>query len=279
MDDVTMVIITFNTENKKYINICDDFLYQIKKRIKLYQLDIVVVCLQESRAFTENLVKAFSDCFSNYKKYENSIYRIGKEGLNALRTIVFINPTLETLKPKFNKITLKTKSSLAFNINVKGKDIVVINAHLPFNKKDLPDQGLEERNKAFTYYYETHQKRLGKDFDIHNVFFVGDLNYRMKKNDVYSYNKYYNQLDIPKFQEGIIKFMPTCKLKTCKLPHISTTVKQRNYNKYPNKYPRYPSWCDRILYKGRIKVLLYDAIDYGQTCLSDHIPVFGIYKI
>lgn len=39
---------------------------------------------------------------------------------------------------------------------------------------------------------------------------------------------------------------------------------------------RNPSFCDRILYKGEIKVLNYGTILVSNLCNSDHLLVFGV---
>jgi hypothetical protein len=97
-------------------------------------------------------------------------------------------------------------------------------------------------------------------------------------NDYKKFDQLQNVDALNNYKEGIDNdgpnFLPTCKLKKdCK----STN---RPYQIIKGDTLRIPSWCDRILYLGdNIKCLLYENFDRGQTCMSDHIPVIGLYKI
>jgi inositol polyphosphate 5-phosphatase INPP5B/F len=116
----------------------------------------------------------------------------------------------------------------------------------------------------------------------HNqVFWLGDLNYRLTKTDdeqirsFCAYEKvfYLDQLYVQKvqdkrvfrdFQEGKITFRPTYKYDPGTDDWDSS---EKN---------RAPAWCDRILWKGtRIEQIAYKSV--MELRMSDHKPVYGIF--
>ncbi len=121
-----------------------------------------------------------------------------------------------------------------------------------------------------------------------NIFWLGDLNYRIdeldystiiekiEQNDLMNlleYDQLLNEMKTNKifhnFQEGIITFPPTYKFQPGTLL----------YDNRPGKKIREPAWCDRILYRNnpehQVKQICYKRADYT---MSDHLPVFALYE-
>nr|GEW99929.1 type I inositol polyphosphate 5-phosphatase 2 isoform X2 [Tanacetum cinerariifolium] len=112
------------------------------------------------------------------------------------------------------------------------------------------------------------------------IFWFGDLNYRINKQDDEQWNEllYSDQLckELRRghvfygWNEGAIKFPPTYKY-------------EMNSDRYVGEHPkegekrRTPAWCDRILWFGKgIKQLCYDRADMR---MSDHRPVSSVFAI
>lgn len=115
----------------------------------------------------------------------------------------------------------------------------------------------------------------------HQVFWIGDLNYRLTKTDdevirkncVYENIFYLDQLYVQRvlekrvfrdFQEGEITFKPTYKYD----PGTD--------NWDSSEKNRAPAWCDRIFWKGaRIEQIAYKSV--MELRMSDHKPVYGVF--
>ena len=78
-------------------------------------------------------------------------------------------------------------------------------------------------------------------------------------------------LKATELKESDINFCPTCKLKLQK--KVARTKEETNYND-----ERFPSWCDRVLYKGdKLKPEKYDSINLSNH--SDHLAVYQIFTL
>ena len=178
-------------------------------------------------------------------------------------------------------------------------------------EEDAELKGGKDEEKKLTF---EHVEEIGKfcvlDHDI--VFWMGDLNYRIKKDveisrvydlldhvisDEDKHNSEeafhmllsFDQLNIeraarrvfPGFSEGEIKFLPTYK-------YIPGDV-NGYYDRRPDKKMRKPAWCDRILWKvkerGRdgtknsesVELIQYRRVD--GFFVSDHKPVNALFKV
>ncbi|KAJ3024016.1 UNVERIFIED_CONTAM: hypothetical protein HDU68_008348 [Siphonaria sp. JEL0065] len=128
--------------------------------------------------------------------------------------------------------------------------------------------------------------------DHENVFFSGDLNYRIdlprevviseieRRN--WGYLLEHDQLSIQlktnaqfglrTFNEGPLQFAPTFKYN----------IKSNEYDTSEKK--RVPAWCDRILYKSSTTVVPGEGItllsyNRGECTMSDHRPVSGMFMV
>lgn len=118
------------------------------------------------------------------------------------------------------------------------------------------------------------------------VFWMGDLNYRIEDSitteEVFDRIKTNNlssllpldQLTIERakgrvfqgFLEGVLAFAPTYKYQP------GTDL----YEQRAEKKLRAPAWCDRILYRGAVRLLRYDR---ANLCPSDHKPVYAAFTV
>jgi hypothetical protein len=74
-----------------------------------------------------------------------------------------------------------------------------------------------------------------------------------------------NKLEL---KESKIEFCPTCKLTK---GHSDERNKTIHYDP-----ERVPSWCDRVLYKGKFKPIEYNSINLSNN--SDHLAVYQLLK-
>ncbi|KEG14985.1 endonuclease/Exonuclease/phosphatase [Trypanosoma grayi] len=137
---------------------------------------------------------------------------------------------------------------------------------------------------------ESHRD-VTEEFDL--VFFGGDLNYRIngtrkaieyiikQHKDIRSILIHNDQLNLERakgvvfhrFQEGKLLFRPTYKYE----------IDHDAYN-FTKKKDRMPAYCDRVLYKtrlrsgsSRVKIRLYTDVQQVRT--SDHRPVVAIFDV
>lgn len=183
----SIFIITFNTEAKQYkqLDKCSNFFDTLKSEAD--DSDIIAICLQESSRLSDNILESFQKCFSknNYSLIESpTLMSIGKEGYRGLKTYILIKKDYKDvyhveISKEDAPSAIPTKGSIC--VLLKNRfigNIAIMNSHLPFKKSQYPNQGLEQRNQMFEYYYNGHRDRLRSDFTNSFKFFVGDLNYR-----------------------------------------------------------------------------------------------------
>lgn len=201
----------------------------------------------------------------------------------------------------------RNKTAVAIYVSLTNNEtIAFINMHLPFNSDSLKESLLNgdpmiRKNAIYeqNLFFNQAVKKLAIDKNINHVIIMGDLNYRIQPYNMTlgklyevlnSYNFYdelknidefYLQLksdNIYFFNEGVDnkgpEFYPTCKLKKDRT--------DETYGYKVGKYNhRYPSWCDRILYKSNFnshrKIIcnLYGSYDSGIIRKSDHCAVFA----
>lgn len=225
-----------------------------------------------------------------------------------------INP--EESDEKYVHSIYRNKGAICLTLYHPEKGTIsFINCHFPFSAKRLIEYSedkdeilLQERIHEQNQFYNEIYRKFILTKNPNFVFWMGDFNYRVnlipKPEDgltlsdlkfkpaihiQISDNKDFwkdlylnhdelvlqkNKKNIYPMLEGIDNqgplFPPTCKLEKSET---------RGYKMGKNNH-RYPSWCDRILYKGNIKTLLYTSWDYGNLMKhSDHSSVIGIYSI
>lgn len=144
--------------------------------------------------------------------------------------------------------------------------------------------------RPYSASYKAIKTSLTLSLANHDIFWAGDLNYRITSDiedeDIFAVVKADNWVSLrgmdqlnqerekgnvfAAFQEGTIHFPPTYKYQP------GTDV----YEQRPEKKLRAPAWCDRILWrtaghKDDIRLVSYDAI---RLNISDHKPVVAWFE-
>ena len=180
------------------------------------------------------------------------------------------------------------KGAVAVRMNVYDSRICFVNSHLAAHQHNTVGRNSDYASILAKCRFS--DRRTGLTFDIldshDNVFWLGDLNYRIDVHDLnFLYQKieeedwpYLHQHDqlirekaagntFHTFTEAAINFAPTYKYQ----PGTA------NYDRRPEKKMRLPAWCDRIQWTGQgVECVQYDR---AELHTSDHKPVFGLYKL
>ena len=188
-------------------------------------------------------------------------------------------PSIKRIVSKTLKLGLKgyagNKGAVGVRFEIFNTSICLVNVHLIHNTDKFQD-----RNKNVFYILKNLKFRLNDievSIDEHDqVLWFGDFNYRIdmpsstikdlvKKQNIKTALKF-DQLNkahesyaiLPEYLEGEILFLPTFKFE----------IGSDDYN-----LKRDPAWCDRVLYKGDLRLTLYDSCN--SVRFSDHKPVFA----
>jgi hypothetical protein len=158
-----------------------------------------------------------------------------------------------------------TKGTIYAKLKVQNKILHVFSAHLPHK----PDDFLS-RNKCIEDSIKSKNISEGE-----SVIYMGDLNYRTnienpsknsiiscklsdKNKDQLKNNHILNKVNL---KESPIEFCQTCRFL-------------EGTSDYDSK--RFPSWCDRILYRNMTTSADYNSIRLTET--SDHNAVYNIFQ-
>lgn len=263
--------------------------------------DVIVVGLQES---SDVLVNILEEVLNELDYHFLVSYTRGQMILGDLSTYIWVKNklvekttyvdktyyTCASHNQKFYHLAQvvsgsTVKGALIVNIIIDKHQLIFANCHLPFS----PDKP-ELRNNCLLKIYEKINKMTNNESQ--SIFIFGDLNYRTAKHvtavdkeiinklscnksslKIMSKLKYKDQLTIalssgPLKESGLREakkdFCPTCKF-------LESSIDR----KYDGE--RMPSWCDRILYKGKINCNKYKSKVLSK--LSDHNAVFGTFFI
>jgi len=305
-------IFSFNTEAVKFCSsstekgcIVADFLRYIFGKFEQAGCDIIVIGLQESSAF-DSMFMAISEIPNYTLLSADRMMGVGKEGLRGLRLGIVVRNSFMS-----HSIGLYDFTNVSCRVQKLGKgafsqilvsdekhSIGFTTAHLPFQEKHHR-QGVEDRNECLGQLMEVPAVN-----SVDTAFIFGDLNYRLEiplemvdnieytdAQTGYNWMIQYDQLTesmglvIPGFFEGVNgqgpDFPPTCKLNVGRRSECQgQTFNTRCFKTTSGKQPRFPSWCDRILYRGnRVFCDSYEMVDQGNMSHSDHRGVLGVFDI
>lgn len=181
----------------------------------------------------------------------------------------------------------KNKLSLKTVMTIDGKKLTIINSHLPMDTSDHKPTdantiGVKKRQEIMSQIISDLNQK-----NDDNVLWTGDFNFRTFEGG--------EQLDavitnFDKFTENKRHFSPTCKIekktatRACRRNAAnSNAVKDECLVMYDKK--RMPSFCDRVLHRGAVKVEKYSAFfpeTNGKTSVmekSDHNPVYAEFTL
>nr|VZH99446.1 unnamed protein product [Spirometra erinaceieuropaei] len=260
--------------------------------------EVVIFCAQEAPSNRrEILVQMQSVLGPNYVLFTHATN-------GSLDTSVFLHRDLiwYISVPQCSGIctrsAVQTKGAVALSFILFGTSIAVINAHFKANERNF-NQRLQDYNKiledfdlpkpGFTSGYRHKCANPMDRFD--HVFWVGDLNFRVKKTraevdqllacpNAARHVKSLLEADelrtamqtgqiFEGFEEGEISFLPTFKFD----------INSDSYDS--SEKQRVPSYTDRILYRSKrnedVTCITYDSIT--KVRCSDHRPVYAIFAV
>lgn len=178
--------------------------------------------------------------------------------------------------------TLKfgNKGGIAVSFQINETFMCFVNSHLAAHVQEFERRN-EDHDEILRRMSFNDGFRTRTILEHHQVFWIGDLNYRLTKTDdegirtFCDYEKifYLDQLYVQRvqdkrvfreFEEGKITFRPTYKYDPGTDDWDSS---EKN---------RAPAWCDRIFWKGaRIEQVAYKSV--MELRMSDHKAVYGVF--
>lgn len=264
-----------------------------------YDSDIIVIGLQEVldlESTSQHALKLLSNgdelpdgAHHTWKQYlemlfvPNGFELVVMKPLVGLMSCLFIKQELMPYVSDVSAYVARTgiggtygnKGGVVFGFTLTGMKWSLVNCHLAAGHSSFV-----QRNRDATYIMESSDI-LHSDV----CFFFGDTNYRISaaREQAEQFVKYHNwealrshdqlwsqiqQLPsfcLARFQEGPLTFPPTYKYDTGTSLYDTSTKR------------RIPSWCDRILFRG--KSIVVDNYSDVQTTTSDHKAVRGTFHV
>ena len=177
-------------------------------------------------------------------------------------------------------LRLGNKGGVGVSFQINETFMCFINSHLAAHVQEFERRN-EDHDEILRRMTFNDGFRSRTILEHHQVFWIGDLNYRLTKTDdegirtFCDYEKifYLDQLYVQRvqdkrvfqgFQEGKITFRPTYKYDPGTDDWDSS---EKN---------RAPAWCDRIFWKGaRVEQIAYKSV--MELRMSDHKPVFAVF--
>ncbi|GAB5363576.1 hypothetical protein AAMO2058_000895500 [Amorphochlora amoebiformis] len=239
---------------------------------------------------------------------ENTSYRLVlSKHLVGLLVAVFVRKDIKRFVREEQKAAVGcgragagNKGAVGVRFRIFNTSFCFVNAHLAAHRENLLQRNADYRRVIDKLRFRpvsptpmgTTSKTITKTriLDHDNVFFLGDLNYRLNLNDDKLWMVYsgisrkdwemlleYDQLNqirqtgkaFENFSEGVVEFAPTFKYSPGTNDYATGDGKNRM-----------PAWCDRILFKGkegRISQSYYNNVDSELN--SDHKPVLGSFIV
>ena len=233
---------------------------------------------------------------TTFKSSNNDSYQFMKDlDLIGLYVLIFVKSSCINYIKNFDYQIIKTglkgtfgnKGSLLLRFNINDSNIALACNHLSAGQ-DKNEERKSEILNVLNTSFKKYSSLLFKDYDYY--FFFGDINVRLDisfNDDIFQdlvmnhsrdtntefgslmqYDQFYKyqkeNTTISEMNEAPIRFSPTYKF------NLGTT----NYD----ISQRIPSWCDRIFYKRNSNTIPL-AYNKCLLCLSDHQPIYGVYKI
>ncbi|EGG16677.1 RhoGAP domain-containing protein [Cavenderia fasciculata] len=179
------------------------------------------------------------------------------------------------------------KGGVAIRFKFYNTSICILNSHLNAHLENILRRNQDMKDIAKNIKFVVEDNNIITMFDHDQLFWIGDLNYRIplpdaevkekiKKKDFYSlflHDQLYQQMKsgaaFEGFQEPPISFAPTYKYDA------GTDVYDSSEKK------RTPAWCDRVLWKTSKTAENVGILTYRRHELlsSDHRPVSGSFII
>ena len=233
-----ILVLSYNEGNKNFEKIqCEEVMEKINK----IKPDLIILCSQESRYNANNLGSVLNNNYLskkyNYIKHDRYSKKILERGIKFLpniitnygdvRTKIFIkdNFSFKELSEKSKSIDFTLgKGSIMSKIEFNNNKFIFVNSHYAF--KGSGNTGLEKRTEQF---FETINKfQLYKYVNTHQIFFCGDLNFRL---DEKYFNKYIKNENI--YTDRYIPWEKNQKTENITLNKNNLRI---NYSKFKKLY-------------------------------------------
>ena len=273
----------FEENNQKEVN-------ELKNKLpEFYILGFEEIKSNSEKQIKEIIIRTLNKINNN----SNDPYQFMKElYLSGIYILIYVKASCIKYIKNFDQQLIKksyvgNKGSCLIRFNINDTTIALSCNHLSYGE----DKNEERKEEIKDILNSSFKKYPKLNFKNHDYFFLfGDLNIRLNlwlndqlmldlvKNSSREINGDFSQLYshdqflqyqnestiISEMCEAIIKFSPTYKYN---IGSTSYDVTKRT-----------PSWCDRIFYKKYSKTI---PLAYNKCLLtiSDHQPIFGVYKI
>ena len=276
-------------------NICPEFyILGFQEIVDLNSANLLIKSNTDKKDKLKTLINNL--LLTTVQDQNNDSYQLMKElDLVGLYVLIFVKSSCINYIKNFDYQIIKTglkgtfgnKGSILLRFNLNDSTIALSCNHLSSGQEKNEERKTEIMNVLNTSFKKYSSLKF-KEYDY--FFYFGDLNTRLDlslndqllidliknhskdTNTEFSslaqydqFNKYKNEnILISELDEAVIRFSPTYKY----------IIGETNYDF--NK--RIPSWCDRIFYK---KYSNTTPLAYNKCLLtiSDHQPVYGVYKI
>ena len=189
-----ILVLSYNEGNKSFdADQCEEVFKKINKTLP----DLIVLCSQESRyegkSFGSILHKEYLLKNYDYIKHDRHSKIFLEEIVISLpniitkygdvRTKIFIKKNIKIINSEKTIDFTLGKGSIMSKIEFNNNKFIFVNSHYAF--KGSGNTGLEKRTEQF--FKTIHEFELYKYVNTHQIFFCGDLNFRL---DETYFNKY-----------------------------------------------------------------------------------------
>jgi Endonuclease/Exonuclease/phosphatase family 2 len=198
-----------------------------------------------------------------------------------------------------------SKSAVAFGVEANGKKLIFVGSHLPVNTKDKVTYGynlrIDAMKKIQKEVIENVENAIG---GADNIFWTGDMNYRILEDGSEQLQNALSEQTLQSY--GYIEHNKDDVIETCRYREYSdkemieaakthelddeTALTKLHTNFVTDRLKgtkgayddrRIPSYCDRVIYKGKINVEKYyswpqppfDSTYPKGIAYSDHVPI------
>ena len=291
LDNDNDILIWLTSYNK---NPLDENDQNIINHFKNKLPELYILGFEEIKSGSEKKIKEkIAIALNKINNVKNDPYHFMKElDQSGIYFLIFIRASSIKYIKNFdqqiiNSSYVRNKGSCLLRFNINDTSVALSCNHLSYGE-DKNEKRKEELDEILNTNFKKYPNLIFKNYDYFFIF--GDLNIRLDlslidqlmidlvKKDSRETNKDFSQIykfdqflkyqkestDIEQITEAKIKFSPTYKYN---IGSTSYDIKKR-----------IPSWCDRIFYK---KISETKPLAYNKCLLtiSDHQPIYGIYKI
>jgi len=305
--NIDLYFVTWNVGTKYPENIVLDGLLGLEKlpQNDKLQPDFYIIGLQEVSSQPQNIFVNLFKADPWTKKFKKILKKrdyvvVKAENLQGLLLIIFAKRRhimhLRDIETEFTRTGLGgvwgNKGAVSVRFNAYGNSVCVVNAHLAAHDNKL-DERVEDYNQIVKDH-KFHVKHTKDIFSHDYVFWLGDLNFRIKESylpnaeDIVGLIQRDQLKDLLENDQLVIvrNQRRAFQQLTEKLPQFPPTFKfEEGTNVYDLK--RRPAWCDRVLYKVSHENETHVKLSVEQTSykshptysISDHKPVTSEFTI